>query len=134
MPKQLNKQDSSLKPSKDYANFLNDIKDRLKSAQIRAALAANSELIKFYYHLGTDLIEKQATYSWGDHFLAQFSEEMRVLFHRLLEAPSSRHKYNITMPGLIIICWCFLLHKRFFSNKIHTRKNHMAKTISRTRN
>ncbi len=80
MPKQLNKQESSLKPSKDYANFLSDIKGRLKNAQIRAALAANSELIKFYYHLGTELIEKQTTYSWGDHFLEQFSEDMRKEF------------------------------------------------------
>lgn len=43
----------------DYLNFLDDIKNRLKTAQIRASLAVNKELIHFYWGLGKDLIEKQ---------------------------------------------------------------------------
>lgn len=53
MQKLANKKDS-LRLDKNYTSFLNDIKDRLKAAQIRAALAANSELIKFYWQLGSD--------------------------------------------------------------------------------
>lgn len=53
------KDQSSLHLDKNYKNFLTELKEQLKTAQIRAALAANNELIKFYWQLGTDLIEKQ---------------------------------------------------------------------------
>ncbi len=64
----------------NYTHFLNDIKTRLKTAQIRAALAANRELIKFYWQLGFDLIEKQKAFKWGEKFLEQFSHDMRQTF------------------------------------------------------
>lgn len=56
------------------------IKERLKTAQIKAALAANSELILFYWGLGQDLIEKQKALKWGEHFLEQLSHDMRKKF------------------------------------------------------
>lgn len=61
-------------------DFFSTIKTRLKTAQIRAALAANSELIQFYWELGTELIEKQKSHQWGSGFLEQFSHDMRQAF------------------------------------------------------
>lgn len=43
-------------------------------------MAANSELIQFYWELGTDLIEKQKSHQWGSGFLEQFSHDMRQAF------------------------------------------------------
>ena len=76
----IDKQKETLNLDKNYIHFLNDIKNRLKTAQIRAALAANKEQIKFYWQLGTDLIEKQKTFKWGEHFLEKFSHDMRQAF------------------------------------------------------
>ncbi len=64
----------------DYTQFLTTIKERLKVAQVRAALAANSELIQFYWELGFELVEKQKAHKWGGHFLEQFSQDMRQTF------------------------------------------------------
>ena len=80
MKNELRPADGSLHLDQNYKHFLTNIKDRLKTAQIRAALAANSELIKFYWELGTDLIEKQKNQQWGSHFLEQFSHDMRQDF------------------------------------------------------
>lgn len=80
MSKEIKTQDDSLHLDKEYMAFFSGIKTRLKTAQIRAALAANSELIKFYWELGNDLIEKQKTQKWGAHFLEQFSHDMRQTF------------------------------------------------------
>ncbi|WP_115705509.1 PDDEXK nuclease domain-containing protein [Legionella sainthelensi] len=80
MSKEIKIQENSLHLDKDYMDFLSSIRARLKTAQIRAALAANSELIKFYWELGNDLIEKQKTQKWGAHFLEQFSHDMRKAF------------------------------------------------------
>ena len=80
MTNEMKPQDGSLHLDQDYKHFLTNIKDRLKTAQIRAALAANSELIKFYWELGADLIEKQKSHQWGSRFLEQFSHDMRQEF------------------------------------------------------
>src|SRR5277367_2190055 len=74
------KKEISLRLDKNYAAFLKDIKNRLSTAQIQAALAANKELIKFYWQLGLDIIQKQKTYKWGDLFLEQLSNDMRNTF------------------------------------------------------
>lgn len=80
MPQQLAKIDTALRLDKNYADFLSSIKERLRTAQIRAAQAANTELVQFYWQLGKDLIEKQKAFKWGQGFLGQFSHDMRQAF------------------------------------------------------
>lgn len=80
MKNEIKTQDDSLHLNKEYMDFFSTIKTRLKTAQIRAALAANSELIQFYWELGTELIEKQKNHQWGSGFLEQFSRDMRQAF------------------------------------------------------
>lgn len=72
--------EKSLSLDQNYKDFLLDIKNRLKNAQIKAALAVNSELVKFYWELGVELIEKQKSYVWGEKFLMQFSRDMKSAF------------------------------------------------------
>ncbi|NBX85439.1 MAG: DUF1016 domain-containing protein [Gammaproteobacteria bacterium] len=80
MKKELKTTNESLLLDQNYKQFLSGIKERLQTAQIRAALAANSELIQFYWELGADLIEKQKSHQWGSGFLEQFSHDMRQAF------------------------------------------------------
>ena len=80
MKNELKPADGSLHLDQNYKYFLSGIKERLQTAQIRAALAANSELIQFYWDLGTNLIEKQKSHQWGSGFLEQFSHDMRQAF------------------------------------------------------
>ena len=80
MDKQLKTKEDMLRLDHNYKEFLTNVKNRLKAAQIRAALAANSELIQFYWQLGSDIISYQDQYKWGEHFLDQFSHDMRQSF------------------------------------------------------
>lgn len=64
----------------DYLNFLQDIKKKLKNARIKAALAANTEQIRFYWELGTAITQQQVTKQWGSRFLDQLSQDMRKEF------------------------------------------------------
>ncbi|MFT3742415.1 MAG: PDDEXK nuclease domain-containing protein [Gammaproteobacteria bacterium] len=80
MKKQLPKLGTALRFDEQYTHFLNGIKERLKNAQIRAAITVNKELIHFYWELGNELIYKQKMHKWGEQFLEQFSKDMRCLF------------------------------------------------------
>ncbi len=44
----------------DYALWLKELKEKIRSVQVRAALAANRELILFYWELGGDISRKLA--------------------------------------------------------------------------
>lgn len=40
----------------DYKSWISDLKRRFKSSQVKAAIKVNSELIKFYWSLGKDIV------------------------------------------------------------------------------
>ncbi len=80
MIKALDKTEQVLRLDSNYIDFLSDIKERLKTTQIRAALAVNRELVNFYWQLGKELIEQQKKYAWGEHFLRQFSHDLKIEF------------------------------------------------------
>jgi hypothetical protein len=42
-----------------YAALLKDIKERVRTAQVRAALAVNRELILLYWSIGSDILDWQ---------------------------------------------------------------------------
>lgn len=78
MERLLERTETSLTLDPNYREFLTNVKARLKTAQLRAALASNSEQIQFYWELGTELIDRQKSHKWGENFLEQFSHDMRT--------------------------------------------------------
>ena len=64
----------------DYQDWLNTIKQRVVSARLRVALAANSELIALYYEIGAQIIDREAHARWGSGFIDAFSKDLRQTF------------------------------------------------------
>jgi DUF1016 N-terminal domain len=48
-----------------YDDFLRDLKQRIRAAQIRAALAVNRELGLLYGQIGRDILDRQSKQGWG---------------------------------------------------------------------
>lgn len=65
---------------KDYQVFLAEIKQRYRSAQLKAVHAVNHEMILFYWDVGNRILEKQTKAKWGSKFLEQFSKDMQTEF------------------------------------------------------
>ena len=59
--------------TREYTHVLSDLRKQIKQAQIKAALAANKELIKLYWGIGKTIVEKQKEYSWGSSFIEQLA-------------------------------------------------------------
>lgn len=66
--------------SSDYKSFLSEIKSRIASSQIKAAIAVNEELLSLYWDLGQMIVEKQKVSSWGDGLLEQISADLKSEF------------------------------------------------------
>jgi len=65
---------------KDYSVWLKELKNKARLVQIKAAVRVNSELLQFYWELGADIVEKQATAKWGDGFLSNLSHDLMAEF------------------------------------------------------
>jgi predicted nuclease of restriction endonuclease-like (RecB) superfamily len=64
----------------EYKDWLIELKQRIKSSQIKAAVAVNSQLILLYWELGRDITEKQQNAIWGSGFIDQLSKDLKAEF------------------------------------------------------
>ncbi|MEM9092097.1 MAG: PDDEXK nuclease domain-containing protein [Cyanobacteria bacterium P01_F01_bin.53] len=71
---------SPLIPSDAYNSFLSDLKKRINSAQIKAALAVNQELILLYWRMGLDILEREQTEGWGSKVIRRLSKDLKREF------------------------------------------------------
>jgi predicted nuclease of restriction endonuclease-like (RecB) superfamily len=76
-----------------YAEWIADVKQRVRAAQMRASLAVNHELIALYWSIGRDLLERRAKSKWGDGVIDRASADLRAEFPRMEGFSKSNLKY-----------------------------------------
>lgn len=64
----------------DYKKFITSLKTKIRSAQIKGAIAVNKELIKLYWDLGKDIVEKQELEGWGSKVLEKVAKDLQNEF------------------------------------------------------
>lgn len=65
---------------KEYASWLTELKQRVREAQTRAAVKANSELVLLYWRIGKDILDRQDRQGWGAKVIDQLSIDLRKEF------------------------------------------------------
>jgi predicted nuclease of restriction endonuclease-like (RecB) superfamily len=63
-----------------YADWLADLKTRIHSAQQRATLAVNRELVLLYWQIGRDILARQAAQGWGAKVIERLAQDLRAAF------------------------------------------------------
>jgi|SaaInl4_135m_RNA_FD_contig_61_23889_length_2357_multi_2_in_0_out_0_3 predicted nuclease of restriction endonuclease-like (RecB) superfamily len=63
-----------------YKDFIAAIKSQVQSAQIKAAVSVNRELLQLYWFMGSQIVEKQETARWGDGLVKQMSRDLQEEF------------------------------------------------------
>ena len=76
-----------------YANWLISLKSRIASAQQRAALAVNQELVRLYHQIGSEILERQTRQGWGAKVIDRLSSDLRETFPEMKGFSSSNLKY-----------------------------------------
>ena len=66
-----------VKLDQDYASWIQNLSARYKQSQIKAATHVNSEMLKFYWSLGKDIVTLQAESRWGSKFIKNLSADLR---------------------------------------------------------
>lgn len=74
MPKQ-----SSLFPD-NYDDFFRHLKERIRSTQIKAALAVNQELVLLYWQIGREILQRQQEDGWGAKVIDRLARDLKIEF------------------------------------------------------
>ncbi len=64
----------------NYARLLEDIKQRVRTARVRAGLAVNRELVLLYWHVGRRILQVQDRAGWGARVIDRLSEDLGRAF------------------------------------------------------
>ncbi len=65
---------------KNYSALFEEIKSRIHTAQIKAAISVNRELIKLYWHIGESIVERQRKEGWGKSVVERLSQDIQKAF------------------------------------------------------
>ena len=65
---------------KEYIEFLNDLKSRIRQTQYQAYRAVNKELISLYWDIGRSIVEKQKMPGWGQKIIQQLADDLQKDF------------------------------------------------------
>ena len=67
-------------PPDGYADWLAELKRRIHTAQQRATLAVNRELVLLYWQIGRDILARQAQQGWGAKVIERLAHDLRTAF------------------------------------------------------
>ncbi len=63
-----------------YTEWLTELKGRIHSAQQRATLAVNRELVLLYWQIGRDILARQSDQGWGAKVIERLAQDLRKAF------------------------------------------------------
>ena len=63
-----------------YSNFIETLKEKIRSAQLKALFAANREMTRLYWEIGKDIVEKQERDKWGSKVMEKIAKDLQNAF------------------------------------------------------
>jgi predicted nuclease of restriction endonuclease-like (RecB) superfamily len=76
-----------------YDRFVEGIKQRIRTAQIKAALAANAQLVLHYWEIGCDILASQKRKGWGAKVIDRLASDIQREFPKLSGYSARNLKY-----------------------------------------
>jgi predicted nuclease of restriction endonuclease-like (RecB) superfamily len=69
-----------LSVDRQYKRWIIELKDKIRTKQIKAAMTVNSQLLDLYWELGKAIFEKQKAANWGDFLIEQMAKDLLGAF------------------------------------------------------
>ena len=83
----------------NYPEFILTLKNRIRSAQVRAALSVNRELVLLYWQIGSDILTRQEREGWGAKVIDRLSSDLIREFPELKGFSVRNLKYMRKFAG-----------------------------------
>ena len=83
----------NLRNDPDYHARLSELKHKFRTAQVKAIVKVNQELLKFYWELGEFITQQQLQSKWGAGLIKQLSHDLMAEFPDIKGFSVSNLKY-----------------------------------------
>lgn len=125
---------SSLFPEEEnYFALLDGLKKWIRSAQVKAALAVNQELILLYWRIGREILQRQQAEGWGSKVIARLAKDLKHEFPQVKGLSRTNLMYmrafaeaypdeQIVLQSVGQIPWG---HNQSLLNKLETREQRL---------
>jgi predicted nuclease of restriction endonuclease-like (RecB) superfamily len=80
-------------PPDSYPALLAELKQRIRSARLTAALSVNRELILLYWSIGRDILARQRAEGWGTKVIDRLAADLRRAFPEMTGISARNLKY-----------------------------------------
>ncbi|OOO33561.1 UNVERIFIED_ORG: hypothetical protein BTE55_09805 [Rhizobium sophorae] len=80
-------------PNDSYASLLAELKERIRAARVRAAVAVNRELILLYWNIGREILARQTKEGWGARVIDRLATDLRRDFPEMTGLSPRNLKY-----------------------------------------
>ena len=70
----------SITSDSEYKKLLSELKEKVRSSQLKAAIKVNYELLDLYWTLGEYIVKNQEQHSWGDAFIKSLAKDLQKEF------------------------------------------------------
>lgn len=99
--------------NKEYLHWIQSLKNRIRSAQLKASIAVNEQMILLYWDIGEDLYEKQQSQEWGTKVVENLAKDLKR------ELPDTN---GFSRANLFAMCWFHSFYKdSVFANQLTQR-------------
>ena len=80
---------------KSYKQLFSEIKDKVKTAQIKAFVSVNQELIRLYWDIGNSILKKQKEEGWGSKTIERLAKDLKSAFPDMKGFSLTNIKYMV---------------------------------------
>ncbi|MDX2242254.1 MAG: PDDEXK nuclease domain-containing protein [Leptolyngbyaceae cyanobacterium bins.302] len=75
--------DKLLSFPENYDDFLNDLKEHIRRAQVKAVLAVNQELVALYWQIGKEILSREREQGWGAKVVERLAMDLKREFPKM---------------------------------------------------
>lgn len=76
----IQRMDALFPTTDDYKTLLHDLKEQIRQARLKAAIAVNSELVMLYWNIGREILSRQDKQGWGTKVIERLSDDLKHEF------------------------------------------------------
>jgi predicted nuclease of restriction endonuclease-like (RecB) superfamily len=76
-----------------YTELVESLKARVRDARLRATLSVNRELVLLYWHIGREILQRQAAAGWGAKVIERLANDLKHAFPEMNGFSARNLKY-----------------------------------------
>ena len=82
-----------IKIDNEYKNWITEVSKRFRQTQLKAAVKTNSDMLRFYWSLGRDIVGLSEKNNYGSGFYKTISEDLKDIFPDIKSFSPTNLKY-----------------------------------------